>query len=95
MTATERGAIYALSESSPVRLGLVLVLVGMVAAAWVRVQSSVEDARKEQLAQFAEFARSTVPRDLFTARMDSVAEDIAELKSQVRAIEQQLYGERK
>lgn len=79
--------MYALSESSPVRLGLAVgVVVGTGALVW-QLAGIRSDVSQEIGGAKEEIARTYVTKELFNARMDEMGRAIADLKSEIRRTE--------
>lgn len=75
-TNERRGTLYALSESSPVRLSLALVLVGGV----VWLANALSTLRTDIDAKY-------VSREVFNVRMDGLERSVSDLKLEVQRLQ--------
>ena len=80
-TNGKRGGLYALSESSPVRLGLAIACTGgCMTLAWqvATIRSDLKDQMDQRY----------VSKELFSARMDEMTRTLTELKTEIRSLQE-------
>jgi hypothetical protein len=78
-----RNSFYAISESSPVRLGLALALVlGCSGLVWQL--ATMQSSLKEYM------AKEYVSREIFDLRMDQMERSLMDLKADVRSLRDSL-----
>lgn len=87
---SEKGPLYMISESSNVRLGLMLTLIISLLGGTVWLTSAIHSVKADVVAEMDKRVANHVSTDYFNVRMDAQRDSLADVKASLVQLDNRL-----